>query len=123
MENGEPTNTAINNPDIHPRTSMGIKEDGSIVLMQNDGRQFGWANGLTFLEMAQYMKSIGVVTLFNFDGGGSSTIQVTMPGTEKAQILNRPSDGNNANTNALLFIAKMNHILINQLKVSYLSGR
>lgn len=107
MENGEPTNTAINNPDIHPRTSMGIKEDGSIVLMQNDGRQFGWANGLSFLEMAQYMKSIGVVTLFNFDGGGSSTIQVTMPGTEKAQILNRPSDGNErANTNALLFIAK-----------------
>ena len=107
MENGEATNTAINDTAVHPRTSMGIKEDGSIVLMQNDGRQFGWAGGLSFLEMVQYMKTLGVVTLFNFDGGGSSTIQVTMPGEDKAKILNRPSDGNErANTNALLFIAQ-----------------
>lgn len=107
MENGEYTNTTLNDTAVHPRTSLGIKEDGSIILMQNDGRQFGWAAGLSFLEMAEYMKSLGVVTLFNFDGGGSSTIQVTMPGEDKAKILNRPSDGNErANTNALLFIAK-----------------
>jgi len=107
MENGEPTSTAINDPAVHPRTSMGIKADGTIVLMQNDGRQYGWANGLTFMEMVEYMKSLGVVTLFNFDGGGSSTIQATLPGNDRAQILNKPSDGNErANTNALLFIAK-----------------
>lgn len=107
MENGQPTTTAINDPAVHPRTSMGIKADGTVVLMQNDGRQFGWANGLTFMEMVEYMQSLGVVTLFNFDGGGSSTIQVTLPGNDRAQILNRPSDGHErANTNALLFIAK-----------------
>lgn len=106
MEDGVPT-AAIGDTAIHPRTSMGIKEDGSVVLMQNDGRQFGWANGLSFAEMVDYMKTLGVVTLFNFDGGGSSTIQVTIPGEERAQILNRPSDGGErANTNALLFIAK-----------------
>lgn len=106
MENGVAT-SAIDDPAVHPRTSMGIKADGSIVLMQNDGRQFGWANGLSFKEMIEYMKTLGVVTLFNFDGGGSSTIQVTMPGEDRTRILNRPSDGNErANTNALLFIAK-----------------
>lgn len=106
MENGQATSHE-SNPDIHPRTSMGIKADGTVVLMQNDGRQFGWAAGLSFKEMIDYMKSLGVVTLFNFDGGGSSTIQVTMPGEEKARILNRPSDGSErANTNALLFVAK-----------------
>lgn len=107
MENGELTDTAKNDPAVHPRTSMGVKADGTIVLMQNDGRQFGWANGLTFAEMAEYMKGLGVVTLFNFDGGGSSTIQVTLPGEDRAKILNIPSDGSErANTNALLFIAK-----------------
>ncbi len=106
MEDGVET-SQTDNPDIHPRTSLGIKEDGSVVLMQNDGRQFGWAQGVSFKEMAVYMKSLGVVTLFNFDGGGSSTIQVTMPGNDRAEILNKPSDGNErANTNALLFIAK-----------------
>ena len=122
MENGEFTNTAKNDPAYHPRTSMGIKADGSVVLMQNDGRQFGWAAGLTFLEMAEYMRDKhDVVTLFNFDGGGSSTIQVTMPGSERAEILNSPSDGNErANTNALLFIAEEVPVPGNPVEVLHL---
>jgi len=47
MENGEPVEAHMGNTDIHPRTSMGVKADGTIVLMQNDGRQVGWANGLS----------------------------------------------------------------------------
>ena len=92
---------------IHPRTAMGIKADGSVILFQNDGRQIGWANGLSFKEMVEYMRDeLGAVTIFNFDGGGSSTMQVTMPGNNRAEIINRPSDGTErANTNALLFIA------------------
>lgn len=97
---------ALSDPAVHPRTSMGIKADGTVILMQNDGRQIGWANGLTFREMVDYMTSLGAVTVFNFDGGGSSTISATLPGENRAQILNSPSDGNErANTNALLFVA------------------
>ncbi len=97
----------LSNPDVHPRTAMGIKADGTIVLMQNDGRQIGWAAGFSFREMVEYMRDdLGCVTVFNFDGGGSSTIAATLPGDEKATILNRPSDGRErSNANAFLLIA------------------
>ena len=107
MENGEPVEAHMGNTDIHPRTSMGVKADGTIVLMQNDGRQVGWANGLSFAEMVTYMRDVmGVVHLFNFDGGGSSTISATLPGDTKATVLNRPSDGRErSNANAFLLVA------------------
>lgn len=100
----------LKNLDIHPRTSMGLKKDGSVILMQNDGRQVGWAKGLSFKEMVQFMKEeLDVVTIFNFDGGGSSTIMATLPGNEHASILNSPSDGiERDNANALLFVRKNN---------------
>lgn len=108
LDNGTVPAGILENPDIHPRTSMGIKADGTVILMQNDGRQIGWANGLSFKEMIEYMRDeLGAVTIFNFDGGGSSTMQITMPGNNMAEIVNRPSDGSErANTNALLFIAE-----------------
>ncbi len=108
LDNGEVPAGIYETTDVHPRTAMGLKSDGSIVLMQTDGRQAGWSNGLTFRQMIEYMRDeLGCVTIFNFDGGGSSTISATLPGDEKATVLNSPSDGQErANTNALLFIAK-----------------
>ena len=107
LDNGVVPEGVLSDTAVHPRTSMGIKADGSVVLMQNDGRQVGWANGLSFQQMIEYMRDeLGCVTIFNFDGGGSSTISVTLPGDERASVLNRPSDGHErANTNALLFVA------------------
>lgn len=98
---------ALNDTAVHPRTSLGVRADGSVVLMENDGRQPGFAMGLTFREMADYLKSQGCIHVFNFDGGGSSTITATLPGFDTSVILNRPSDGRErANSNALLFVQK-----------------
>ena len=107
LDNGSVPAGIWNNTEVHPRTAMGLKEDGSIVLLQTDGRQTGWSNGLTFRQIIEHMRDeLGCVTIFNFDGGGSSTIAATLPGDEKATVLNSPSDGQErANTNALLFIA------------------
>ena len=57
----------------HPRTAIGVKEDGTIVLMVNDGRQES-ANryGSYGNELAAMMKQYGCVNAFNLDGGGSS---------------------------------------------------
>lgn len=106
LDNGTETD-ALNDPAVHPRTAMGVKADGTVILMQNDGRQIGWANGLTFREMVLYMRDVlGAVTVFNFDGGGSSTMSATIPGDNKATVLNRPSDGGErSNANAFLLVA------------------
>ena len=108
MWNGQVNESAYNgDTDIHPRTVMGVKEDGSLVFFQCDGRQAGWAMGISFRNIVDYMKAQGCVSVFNFDGGGSSTITATLPGDEQSTILNRPSDGSErANCNALLFVAQ-----------------
>lgn len=106
VKNGVVNIGNINDPGIHPRTVFGTKADGNVVLFQCDGRQAGYADGLTFKEIVEYMTGIGCVNVFNFDGGGSSTITATLPGEQKSVILNRPSYGQErANCNALLFVA------------------
>jgi len=105
VKNGN-ISSAIEDPAIHPRTVFGTKADGSVVLFQCDGRLPGFADGLTFKEVIEYMTGIGCVNVFNFDGGGSSTITATLPGDEESVILNHPSDGQErSNCNALLFVA------------------
>lgn len=103
---GKPT-SAIDDPAVHPRTAFGIKEDGTYVLFQVDGRQPGWSNGLTFKQMVEWMVDLkGCKTVVNLDGGGSSTIMARMPGDVDAKVLNSPSDGGErSNSNAILFFA------------------
>lgn len=107
LDNGVVADRVNTNHDVHPRTVMGVRADGSVVLMQNDGRQVGWATGFTYKETVEYLRDVrGCIHVFNFDGGGSSTVTATLPGDSKAGILNRPSDGSERNNaNAILFIA------------------
>ena len=104
---GKPTQVAIDDQAVHPRTAIGVKADGTIVLFQVDGRQPGWSNGLSFKQMVEWMCDVkGCKTVVNLDGGGSSTIMARQPGEEDATVLNSPSDGGErSNSNALLFLA------------------
>ncbi len=76
-----------------PRSVIGIKADGSVVLMQNDGRQAPYSSGFTSYEMAEMMKSFGCVTAVNCDGGGTSTFLSKRAGTNELTMKSRPSDG------------------------------
>ena len=69
-----------------PRTGVGVKADGTVLLMVVDGRSKHSA-GMTLKEFAQYLKRFGAVSAVNFDGGGSS--EMVLDG----RIMNRPSDG------------------------------
>ena len=69
-----------------PRTALGIKADGRILLMVIDGRQ-SHSIGTTLTETAQLLQKFGAVNAFNLDGGGSSEMVL------QGQILNSPSDG------------------------------
>lgn len=77
----------------HPRTTIGVKADGTIVMHQADGRRRGHAIGLTDIQTAQYMLQQGCVTVVRLDGGGSSAAIAQLPGDEQTTLLNRPSDG------------------------------
>lgn len=94
-----------NTQDIHPRTSLMKMADEQIQFMLNDGRNPKHATGLKFSHMVDYSKSIGYPNLYNFDGGGSSTLYVNLPGYESSVLVNKPSDGRErTNANALVFV-------------------
>ena len=95
LKDGSPVNTS--DPAVHPRTTIGFKEDGTIVLYVVDGRQPTFSVGLTDLACAEYMKSLGCVAAIRMDGGGSSTMALRMPGDNKLTTVNSPSDGQERN--------------------------
>ena len=70
-----------------PRTAVGQRADGGIVLLTTDGRQPGLSVGMTNFELAQALVRFGAVRGMGLDGGGSSTL--AFEGT----VLNSPSDG------------------------------
>jgi hypothetical protein len=70
-----------------PRTAVGQRADGGIILLTTDGRQPGFSVGMTNFELAQALVRYGAVRGMGLDGGGSSTI--AFEGT----VLNSPSDG------------------------------
>lgn len=77
---------------VNPRTAVGIKSDGTVVYLVNDGRSTA-SRGSTLRELAEDMLSMGCTTVVNLDGGGSSTLALRMPGTSGFTIVNEPSDG------------------------------
>src|ERR671914_242603 len=70
----------------HPRTAVGQRPDGRIVMLVVDGRRPGYSSGMTNFELAQTMMRFGVVTASALDAGGSSTMAFD------GQLLSRPSD-------------------------------
>lgn len=82
-----------NNTDLFPRTSVGIKADGTVIFITADGRQAPYSNGQTIYENAQQMLSLGCVDAIQLDGGGSATIVSQREGEESLSVRNSPSDG------------------------------
>ena len=69
-----------------PRTAVGIRPDGTLLILVADGRSSVSA-GLTLNELARYLQKLGASQAVNFDGGGSSEMVLN------GRIVNRPSDG------------------------------
>ncbi len=90
--NGEIVTTG-NPTGNHPRSAVGVKADGTLILYEVDGRQNGFSMGMSPEQLAQEMLNLGCVNAINLDGGGSSAIAVQMPGDELPTVVNRPSGG------------------------------
>lgn len=78
-------------PAIHPRTAVGIKEDGSLVFFVADGRQQPESCGMTYSELAATMLALGSYNAMALDGGGSSIMLTQREATENLEVRSTPS--------------------------------
>ncbi len=80
---------AITNGDggwgIAPRTAIGQRKDGAIILLVIDGRQTN-SIGATLKEAQDVLYEYGAYNASNLDGGSSSTMYY------KGEVINSPSD-------------------------------
>ena len=76
-----------------PRTAVGLRPDGSLILYTVDGRQSGYSVGLGLDAVAARMLELGCVTAGALDGGGSTSLAAVYPGDSELTQINRPSDG------------------------------
>lgn len=92
---------------VHPRTVLGYRADGSIVLMVIDGRlPAERKNGVGLFEAGELLRLQGVVNGYNLDGGGSSTLIIRNDAGE-LEVINTPSDGSERSIgNAVLFVMR-----------------
>lgn len=74
----------------HNRTAVGLKQDGTIVLLVADGRIKKQCDGLSLPELTRIMRWLGCCDAVNLDGGGSTTMYIK--GKGENGIVNHPSD-------------------------------
>lgn len=69
--NGEAVDASILDSGINPRTAIGQRSDGAVLMLVINGRQIG-SLGATFTDLAEIFLSYGAVNACNLDGGSSS---------------------------------------------------
>lgn len=92
VENGEVSVTSSDEVgkamSSNPRTAIGILDDLHYVFVVSDGRT-DESEGLTLLELAEFLQELGVTTAYNLDGGGSSTMVF------QGEVINNPTTSGN----------------------------
>lgn len=67
----------------NPRSAIGYTADNNLILVAVDGRE-GSSIGMTLMELASFMQSIGCTNAMNLDGGGSTVMYVN------GHVVNKP---------------------------------
>lgn len=73
----------------HNRTAVGLRADGTILLVVVDGRT-RQSEGLSLLDFSRLLRYLGCRQALNLDGGGSTTMYVR--GYKNGGLVNHPSD-------------------------------
>lgn len=84
--NGQPTiYSGTGGYGIHPRSAIGQRKDGAILMLVIDGRQVD-SLGATLKNVQDILLQYGAYNAFNLDGGASSTL------VYNNKVVNHPSD-------------------------------
>lgn len=104
-----------------PRTAVGIKQDGTVVVFAVEAlRYYGLSTsdsdsyGLNLPELAEFMYFYGCVQGANFDGGGSTQLVVRGEGEAAGRVYVRCAD--NASSDVDTSRAVMNSLLVTSKK-------
>lgn len=73
IQNGVMANESSLLGGVNPRTAIGQRADGAILMLVVDGRQ-AHSIGATYLDMAEVMMDYGAVNAMNMDGGSSTVM-------------------------------------------------
>lgn len=71
--NGEGLNTSGKGGGLNPRTALGQRADGAVLILTIDGRQ-ATSLGASMADMVDVMLAFGAVNAGNLDGGGSTVL-------------------------------------------------
>ena len=71
--NGEPANASGLSSGLNPRTAIGQRSDGAVLMLVIDGRQAS-SLGATYADLISIMLDFGAVNAVNMDGGSSSLL-------------------------------------------------
>ena len=94
----------------NPRTVVGIRADGTVIIYMVNGRQAPYSVGMSYGELADIMLSQNCVDALNLDGGGSSVFATQREGESNDNgaagltIRCRPSDGYERSVSSCLLV-------------------
>ena len=69
--NGEPASVKGQSSGLNPRTAIGQRKDGAVLMLVIDGRQAS-SLGATYSDLISVMLEYGAINAINMDGGSSS---------------------------------------------------
>jgi hypothetical protein len=108
LVNGGQGSYPTTNGDRHPRTMIGVKEDGTIQFYTVDGRQQEKGMyGMAYDELAATMLSHDCKEGYNLDGGGSTTMIIRNEQGD-FDVVNSPSDGDERHDSNSIFVVVPN---------------
>lgn len=84
------------------RTAVATNADGSNAYFVTVDSAASGSTGMTLIEFANYLESIGAYQAINLDGGGSTTMVTRKYGEHYPTLVNRPVSGYERNVSAIL---------------------
>ena len=89
-----------------PRTAVGLKPNGEVILYTIDGRQSGHSVGANMYQVANRLIELGCTEATLLDGGGSTTLNAVYGGESSISQINNPSDGSQRSvTNYIMLVS------------------